>query len=114
MRKVKILFLALVSTLVFATSALAFSDGLSPESNLRSEIIELIAQPDLSILDGQNMDANLRLMINENNELIVIDSGTNNKQLDNYIKSKLNYKKIKSTGIDQFSFYFVRISFEEN
>jgi len=114
MRKVKVLFLALVSTLVFATSALAFSAGLSPESNLRSEIVELIAQPDISVLDGQDVVANLRLMINENDELIVIDSGTNNVQLDKYIKSRLNYKKIKSVGVDQFSFYFVRVDFEEN
>ena len=111
MRKVKVLFFALIASLFIVSTAFAYSDGLSPESSLRAEIVDMIDHPGGSILDGQNLVANLRLMVNNENELIVIDTGTTDPKLDTFLKSKLNYKKVHSPSIQHFNFYFIKVEF---
>ena len=93
MRKVKILFFALLAGLFFVGTAYATTSGLSPESSLRAEIVDLIDHPGSDLLDGQSIVANIRLMVNDDDQLIVIDSGTTDPKLDAFLKSKLNYKK---------------------
>jgi hypothetical protein len=112
MRKVKVLFVALLAGLFITTTAMAATDGLNPESSLRSEIIKLIDHPQQDVLQGQDLTANLRLMVNGENELIVLDTGTNDPLLDSYIKSKLNYKKVEARDINYFKFYFVKMEFK--
>ena len=112
MRKVKVFLFALVAGLLFTSTAMASVDGLNPKPNLRAEIIKLIDQPEAEILQGQDLTANLRLMVNGENELIVLDTGTDDPLLDNYIKSKLNYKKVEAADINYFKFYFVKMEFK--
>lgn len=111
MRKAKVLLVALLASVFFSVSAFAATEGMNPKSSLRAEIIDLIDHPNATILDGQSEIANLRLMINNDNELIVIDTGTKNKELDVYLKSKLNYKKIDVSEVQHFNFYFVKVEF---
>ena len=111
MRKVKVLLVALVASLFFSATAFAATEGMSPESSLRAEIIDLIDQPDVSVLNGKTEIANLRLMVNNDSELIVIDTGTSNKKLDVYLKAKLNYQKIDASQIQHLNFYFVKVEF---
>jgi len=112
MRKVKVLFVALLAGLFITTTAMASVTGLNPEANLRTEIVKLIDHPTADILQGQNITANLRLMVNGENELIVLDTGTDDALLDSYIKSKLNYKKVSASDINYFKFYFVKVEFK--
>ena len=112
MRKVKVLFVAMLAGLFITTTAMAATDGLNPESSLRTEIIKLIDHPQQDVLQGQDLVANLRLMVNGDSELIVLDSGTDDPLLDNYIKSKLNYKKVEARDINYFKFYFVKMEFK--
>ena len=64
-----------------------------------------------NIINGKSEIANLRLMINNENELIVLDTGTDNSQLDRYIKSQLNYKKVDAKDINHFKSYFLKVEF---
>ena len=112
MRKVKVILLALVTTLIFAGTVQAATYDVPPKTSLRSEIIDLIDQPTEGLLQESLVEANLRLMVNGNNELIVIDSGTDNAALDAYIKSKLNYKKVKADDIQYFTFYYLKMKFK--
>jgi hypothetical protein len=111
MRKVKV-FLFALATLFITSSAMAASTGLNPESTIRNEIVKLIDHPNQDVLQGQDLTANLRLMVNGENELIVLDSGTDDVLLDSYIKSKLNYKKVNARDINYFKFYFVKVEFK--
>jgi hypothetical protein len=111
MRKVKVFLLTLVAGLFLTTTAMASTPDLSPENNLRSEIVKLIDHPSVDIIDGKTEIANLRLMVNNENELIVLDTGTNNRQLDRYIKAKLNYKKVDTEEINHFKSYFLKVQF---
>jgi len=113
MKKVKLLFVALVASLIFASTAFAATDGASPESALRTQILKYIDQPYHSVFNGEDLVANLRLMINKDNEIIVIDSGTQNPLLDKYLKSHLNYKKVDADNINYFDFYFIKVEFKK-
>lgn len=113
MRKVKVLFVALLAGLFISTSAMAAASSLNPESNLRAEIIKLIDHPEKELLNGQDVViAHLRLMVNDENQLIVLDTGTTDPDLDKYIKSKLNYQKVEATDINYYKFYFVKMEFK--
>ena len=111
MRKVKVFLLTLVAGLFLTTTAMASTTDLNPENNLRSEIVKLIDHPSIDIIDGQTEVANLRLMVNNENELIVLDTGTSNRQLDRYIKTKLNYKKVDAEDVNYFKSYFLKVQF---
>jgi hypothetical protein len=76
------------------------------------EIVKLIDHPQPGYSAGKDLTANLRLMVNGENELIVLDSGTDDVLLDSYIKSKLNYKKVNARDINYFKFYFVKVEFK--
>ena len=112
MKKVQYLFVALLATLFFTTTAIANTSNVSPESSLRAEIVDLIEAPSADILLGEECCvADMRLMVNRDNELIVVDTGTKNAQLDKYLKSKLNYKKVTTSDIQYFNFYFIKVEF---
>ena len=50
-------------------------------------------------------------MVNDDDQLIVIDSGTTDPKLDAFLKSKLNYKKVHSPDIQHLNFYFIKVEF---
>lgn len=113
MRKVQVLFAVLVASFLVVGTTFANSNGMSPDKNLRAEIISLIDQPVSSFFSEESLVANLKLMVNGNHELIVIDTGTENEELDSYLKSKLNYKKVNASDILHFNFYCVKVEFKK-
>ncbi|MBT8191290.1 MAG: hypothetical protein HKN67_00685 [Saprospiraceae bacterium] len=50
-------------------------------------------------------------MINEKSEIIVLS--TNSKDMDNSLKSRLNYKTLEAENLDLFTRYTVPISFKK-
>jgi hypothetical protein len=112
MRKVKVFFVALFALVFFTNVAMADAIDRSPEKTLRSEIIDLIDHPTPDLLNGKDCTANLRLMVNDNDQLIVLSTGTDDPDLDKYIKSKLNYRKVKASDIVHYQFYFVKMEFK--
>jgi len=112
MKKVSVLLTVLAASLFFAGSVMAKGISVSPESSFRAEIVDMIDNPNFGEFQGESLVANLRLMVNEDHELIVIDTGTKDPELDSYLKSKLNYKIVKSPDVLHYNFYFIRVEFK--
>jgi len=68
-------------------------------SEIRTQIIELIDKPDLSDEMVENLEANLHFLINQKNEIVVLMVETDNDFVDQYLKSKLNYKKLLTDSV---------------
>jgi len=62
------------------------------EEEVREEVQLSLKKPSFKI--EKELTANVTLMLNQENEMIVISVDSDDKQLESFIKSRLNYKKI--------------------
>ncbi|MGB0892554.1 MAG: hypothetical protein ACPGUU_09400, partial [Flavobacteriaceae bacterium] len=51
------------------------------------------------------MSAEVSFVLSDNNELVVLSVKSEHKAVDKFVKSKLNYKKIRVTGIKKGEVY---------
>lgn len=83
--------------------AITFSSVLFANTNPNSEtkkaismeLTELLKNPQIELKD--DLVANVKIMLNDNNEIVVLSVENTNVEVKNYIKSRLNYKKLKHT-----------------
>jgi len=95
MRKFKLLALAfLIGTAsLFAVNV---NESEKPSKELRNEIVKLLQQPDFSV--EKDIDAVLKFTFSSSGEIVVLCAGCDNKDVINYIRKNLNYKKFKNPG----------------
>ena len=66
------------------------------------------------LTDGKNLTADISLMLNNKNELIVVSTSSNKESLDNFLKSKLNYQKINVKGLKKGQIYKVPFTIKQS
>ena len=71
--------------------------GFETGNELRNQLIKLIDKPNLSSVKQENLEAWLHVIINQKKEIVVLLVETDSDFVDQYLKSKLNYKKISSS-----------------
>jgi hypothetical protein len=64
--------------------------------NMRSQIFEHIDNPDLTNADFSEIEATLHFMINKESEIVVLYVDAQDEFVDQYLKTRLNYKEIKN------------------
>ncbi|MDH3243612.1 MAG: hypothetical protein OEM26_03260 [Saprospiraceae bacterium] len=74
-------------------------DGTTDE--IRGQIIRLLGKPDLTSIRSLTTEAQLHFVINQKNEIVVLTVDTDDQFIDNYLKTRLNYKVLPagSAGI---------------
>ena len=102
MKKFKtiIAIIAISIASVLPTSANTDTDPASKEAKtiLRAEIIELLGNHKYD-LEAKTLEAQVSVMLNNNNELVVLAVKTNDETVANFVKARLNYKKVNVKGI---------------
>ena len=80
---------------------------------ITKEIGKLLNKPDFVI--DQDVQAFVRIVFNQDNEMVVLSVECDNEMINNYIKSRLNYKKLADNVIDKDQAYIIpiRITTEE-
>jgi hypothetical protein len=101
-------FLASIAFIAIVFTANANSSADPFTKDVRVEIKELIKDLNLSSIlsDGENV-VKINFMLNTDNEIIVLS--TSDKSLDNVLKSNLNYKKIRSSELEQNKVYSIPV-----
>lgn len=97
----KKLFLSVVVAL-FMTSAFAATDTPNTKSNYVETYKELSKLLNAyTQLDGIGEDTvvKVRIVINENHEIVVMSTSTDDDFLNTYIKTTLNYQKIEANEL---------------
>ncbi|WP_299254758.1 hypothetical protein [uncultured Lacinutrix sp.] len=92
MKSIKMVLLVLAITFTGTLSATTNPDGLEPNV-LANEITALLKNPEFKV--AEDLKANVTFMLNKNNEIVVINVDTESEQLESYIKTRLNYSKLK-------------------
>ena len=79
--------------------ALANNPNLILEDEIRTEIIKLIHKPDLMTTNIDKAETYLHFTINQKHEIIVLTVDTEDTFMDQFFKSRLNYKKLSAAEI---------------
>lgn len=86
--------LLLVVAITFSNVLFASTDRPTEKEpkTLTEEIQDLLKHPNFTTTE--NMQANVTLMLNKNGELVVLAIDSESKIAKNFIKRRLNYKKL--------------------
>ena len=108
MKTLKSMLLVAVITLgsVLATSATESATVIESKA-ITSEVGKLLKKPSFTI--ENEVQAYVRLVLNENNEMVVLFVNSENELINNYIKSRLNYKKVSQNFANKDQEYIVPV-----
>lgn len=93
MRQLKALLL--VAALTFSSVLMASTnpeDRATESATITSTIGKLLKDPGF-VIDSE-ITANVRLVLNKHNELVVLSVDSEDSSIEGYIKSRLNYQKL--------------------
>jgi hypothetical protein len=78
---------------------------------LREKVLQFLDRPSGDILNYSSEVADIDFIITIDRQLVVLDVDCGNRKLEEYIKSKLNYKHIRIKEIVKMKPYHIRITF---
>ncbi len=101
---------ALVAAMLLSTSALLANpkDDREPATNLTSQIYEMLSDNDFSEITV-DLTAQVRFTLNGEGEIVVLSVATDSENLERFVKSRLNYKKVKISNVKEGKLYTVPI-----
>lgn len=67
---------------------------IKPTDELRTEIVELIGSSYMDEMEENEYSADVLFTVNSKRELIVLSVESDNHLIENYLKRKLNYRKV--------------------
>jgi hypothetical protein len=97
MRKFKTITVALALFVTMGAFATEGEKG-TKEKSLSGQIYEMLKDNQFNV-DYKELSAEVRFIVNENGELIVLSVETEDEVLDGFVKNRLNYKKVKLENV---------------
>lgn len=80
---------------------------------LRTEIVSLLGHHNYDLKDA-TLKAEVSVMLNNQNELVVVDIASKHQEVSSYVKLKLNYKKVDVKGIKKGTVYRVPLTMTQS
>lgn len=68
-------------------------------NEIRAHIIKLLGEPDMKGIDEAEMQSILHFTVNEKNQLVVLSVDTDHEFIDQYLKNRLNYRKVTTANL---------------
>lgn len=108
MKKFKLFILSLF----IGASAIAATpiDGNGDQKKLQEQVSEYLGKHSLDI--EEDIQARLMFMVTSFDEIIVLKVESENKEADEFIKLKLNYKEVKDTKHVKNQIYTLNVKIE--
>jgi len=108
MKTLKSMLLVAVITLgsVLSTNATESTTVIESKA-ITTTVGKLLKKPSFTI--ENEVQAYVRLVLNENNEMVVLFVNSENELINNYIKSRLNYKKVSQNFANKDQEYIVPV-----
>ncbi|OQD42056.1 hypothetical protein [Croceivirga radicis] len=106
MRKVSLFF---ATAMLFAVTSLSANttEPISLAKQLSNEIHQML---DLNNFNIENdLTANVKFTINQDGEIVVLSVDTTDDSLERFVKSRLNYQKVKAEDVKEGRYYTVPV-----
>ncbi|GAB7256299.1 hypothetical protein [uncultured Polaribacter sp.] len=100
-----------LSTVFTATATDPVLKKNKENSSLRTEMSSYLGN-DIPVILKQTTAAEVSFLINNKNEIVVLSVDSKVSELNTYLKSKFNYKKINLKGIKKGEIYLMPLKFE--
>lgn len=94
MKKVSLIFMAAMLLSVGSVFANYGIIGNSPSKTLSEQIEGLLSDNTFRVKAGSEIFAVVYFTVNTENEIVVLTVGTNDGNLETYLKNRLNYTKV--------------------
>jgi hypothetical protein len=78
---------------------------------MREEIMKLVSQIDVSDIQAEYDRTYVSFIVNSKNEIVVVN--VSSSEFDSRIKSKLNYKTLKTEDIQKNEIYTIPVVFKK-
>jgi len=99
----------LVSTVFVMNVTSAFSNPIKPTDQLRGEIVDIIGFSFLDDFEGSEYAAEVLFTVNSEHELIVLSVNSESEDAEDYLRNKLNYKKVNHTPTKYGEIYLLPV-----
>lgn len=96
-KTLKMLVLVVAITFSSVLSASTNPNEKAEPASISKTVGELLRNPGFQL--NENVNAMVKIFINQNNEIVVLSVATDNKAVESFIKSRLNYKKLSKKAI---------------
>ncbi len=80
---------------------------------LIDKIGRLIDRPDLSPLESNQCKIEIEFVVTRKHEILVLGVYTDQEFLDNYVKRRLNYKRVNVKGVRYMAPYLLDVTFRK-
>lgn len=87
-------FILLVSAVFLLNVVTAFANPIKPTDQLREEIVDIIGFSFLDDYEENEYSADVLFTVNSEQELIVLSVNSESDEAEDYLRDKLNYKKV--------------------
>ena len=111
----KKLIVSIALVLLLGSTSFVSANELKPKKSYEGTNQELttLLTPVSAVGELENNQIiRVKVMITDNNEIVVLQTNSNNLELNNYIKEKLNYKKLSSNELVLNNRYEFEINFK--
>lgn len=87
-------FIVLVSAVLLLNVVTVFANPIKPTDQLREEIVDIIGFSFLDDYEENEYSAEVLFTVNSEQELIVLSVNSASDEAEDYLRDKLNYKKV--------------------
>ncbi|MDG1572350.1 hypothetical protein OZ410_08485 [Robiginitalea sp. M366] len=87
------------------------NEAEAPKTEIAAEIGQMLKDHRFVLEDNQELEASVRFVVNEDNQLVVLSVRTQDDRVESYLKAKLNYQDVSEAGLEKGKTYEVPIRF---
>jgi hypothetical protein len=103
-----------VAVALFTLNIAVAENPIKPSEELRSDIIQLIGTESPFDFEKDESTVEVIFTVNSKNEIIVLYADTKNQEMENFIKNKLNYKKVNFKDHKNGELFLLPVKFKNS
>ncbi len=104
----------IVAVALFTFNIVAAENPIKPSEELRSDIVQLIGTESPFDFEKDESTVEVIFTVNSKNEIIVLYADTKNQEMENFIKNKLNYKKVNFKDHKNGELFLLPVKFKKS
>lgn len=112
MKNLKLLICVIAISLFASSAAFANSTETTTSSQLRAEVVDLLGSHPFDEVE-EGIEATVSFMLNKESEIVIISVDSNSQGVEEFVKEKLNYQKVNTTGLKNGKIYEMPITLVE-
>ena len=112
MKTIQIALLTLCFALASFSAHATNGDDENVNQKLRTKVVSLVGKSHMDAVHlKKDTQASVKFIVTKYNEILVLSVKTDHRLMDEYVKERLNYKRINIPGVTKMVPYSIKITF---